>query len=71
MKFSSLSEAILFYSRTQTGMDNLPPNGSFIVQTAQYPPNSNYQQPPAPDVITYGKTIWGIGKISSISKPTI
>lgn len=71
MKFSSLSEAILFYSRTQTGMDNLPPNGSFIAQTAQYPPNANYQPPASPVAITYGKTVWGLGVISSISKPTL
>ena len=71
MRFSSLSEAILHYAERPEMFDNLPYKSS-LSQEIIYPPTSNqYENNPQPVAITYGSTIWGLGKIIDISKPDL
>jgi hypothetical protein len=71
MKFTSLSEAIAFYSRKEEVVANVSPYSSLAAELKIIPQNTNYINPPQPDVITYGESVWGIGKIIEISKPQI
>ena len=71
MKFTSLSEAIKFYSREDEAVTNVSPYSSLAAELKIIPQNTNYINPPVPNVITYGQSIWGIGRITEISKPQI
>jgi hypothetical protein len=71
MEFTSLSEAIRFYSREDDVMANISPYSSLAAELKIVPQNTNYINPPAPTVITYGKSVWGIGKVIGISEPQI
>lgn len=71
MKFSSLSEAILYYTSARQAAPEYSPYGSFAAEDKQVPLNTSYISPNAPNVITYGKSIWGLGKITNISKPIL
>jgi|688.fasta_scaffold136035_2 hypothetical protein len=71
MEFQSLSEAVRYFSKVQTGLIDLPPNSTLAVQVNQIPPTTNYLTPEPVNAITYGKTIWGVGKITDISRPII
>ena len=71
MKFSSLSEAILYYTTARTSPPDYTPFGSFAAENQLVPMNTIYVQPETANVITYGKTIWGTGKIIDVSKPNI
>jgi len=71
MKFTSLSEAIRFYSREEEVVANVSPYSSLAMELKIIPQNTNYIDSPLPNVITYGQSVWGIGKIVEISKPQI
>jgi hypothetical protein len=71
MKFTSLSEAIRFYSREDEAVSNVSPYSSLAAELRIVPQSANYINPPAPAVLVYGKSIWGIGKVIEISKPQI
>jgi hypothetical protein len=70
MRFTSLSEAIRFYSREENIMNNLPPYSSLAAELKIIPQNT-HSVPPPPNVLTYGQSIWGIGKIIEISEPQV
>jgi hypothetical protein len=71
MKFTSLSEAIKFYQTKEVDLATISPYSSLASELQLVPQNTNYIDYPAPNVITYGKSIWGIGKIIDISTPEI
>ena len=71
MKFSSLSEAIRFYQTKDVNLSTISQCSSLAAELQLVPQNTNYIDYPAPNVITYGKSIWGIGKITDISTPEI
>jgi hypothetical protein len=71
MKFTSLSEAIRFYSKEDDAVTNISPYSSLAAELKIIPQNTNYINPPAPTVLTYGQSVWGIGKIIGISEPQI
>ena len=52
-------------------MANISPYSSLAAELKIVPQNTNYINPPAPTVITYGKSVWGIGKVIGISEPQI
>ena len=71
MKFSSLSEAVLYYTSLRSTVPEYFPYSSLAQQTQQQPVNTIYLQQSSPDVITYGVTIWGTGKIIDKYKPSL
>jgi hypothetical protein len=71
MKFTSLSEAIRFYSKEDSTLVNVSPYSSLAAELKIIPQNTNYINSPTPDVITYGQSTWGIGKIIEISEPQV
>jgi len=72
MRFNNLSEAIKYHSQTMSKTDNIAPYGSFAAEISQVPVlNTNYIEPQSPEAMTYGVTLWGLGKITDISKPIV
>jgi hypothetical protein len=73
MKFESLSEAIKYYTNDSANtLANVSPYGILAAETNTIPTNSiSFSQPITPNIITYGQTIWGFGKIINISKPLV
>jgi len=71
MRFNSIADAIKHYSNEQYALNNLTPYGSLALETGQIPLNTNYINPTPSSFVTYGKSIWGIGQITNISKPII
>jgi hypothetical protein len=71
MRFNSLSEAIEYYSYAPDPLESAPPFSDLTAQVSNIPTNTNYLTPAAPDVVIYGKTIWGFGVISGVTNPKI
>lgn len=71
MRFDSLSEAIKYYAKPSNPFADIPPYGQVAIQINQVPSNTNYLQPKEKNVLTYGVSIWGTGKITSVSKPKV
>jgi hypothetical protein len=72
MRFSSLSEAIKYHTQVTSKTDNIAPYGSLAAELSQIPVlNTNYITPQSPNAITYGVTIWGLGKITEVNKPEV
>ena len=69
MRFSSLSEAIEYYSFEPDPLESVPPYSDLAVQITKVPQNSNYVPPPLQNVAVYGVTVWGYGQISSVPEP--
>jgi len=73
MKFESLSEAIKYYTNDSANiLANASPYGVVAVETNTIPANNiTFKQSNTPNVITYGETIWGFGRITNTSKPSV
>ena len=71
MRFTSLSDAIRYHTHSQNSIDNVAPYGSLAVESQQIPLNTNYFNPESPNVMTYGKTLWGTGIIIDIENPIL
>ena len=71
MKFTSLSEAIRFYQTRDVDLSSVSQYSSLASELQIIPQNTNYFNYPTSNAITYGKSIWGIGKITDISTPEI
>lgn len=71
MRFDSLSDAIKFYAQQRDPLTNAVPYGLLAMETILPPQNINAVKPEGDDGIVYGQSIWGTGKITSISKPTL
>jgi hypothetical protein len=70
MKFTSLSEAIRFYSGGNNTINNVPPYSSLSAELKIIPQDTQLG-PLSPNVLTYGQSVWGIGKIIEISEPQV
>jgi hypothetical protein len=71
MRFSSLSEAIEYYSYEPDPLQSLPPYSDLAVQIGAIPQNVSYVPSAPQNVVIYGTTIWGFGKITSVSNPLL
>lgn len=71
MKFNSLSEAIKYYAFTPNVLKDLSPYSEISYQVGKSPQNSLYVTPSSENVVTYGKSVWGIGMITDIDKPRV
>lgn len=73
MKFESLSEAIKYYTNdSANALANVSPYGSLAAETNTIPANNiTFKQSNTPNVITYGQTVWGFGRVTNIDKPLV
>jgi hypothetical protein len=71
MKFETLSQAIRYYAYSPNTLGDIESYGDLASQINKIPANINYINPKQPNVITYGVSIWGIGKIIDIDKPSV
>ena len=71
MKFNSLSDAIRYYASSENALKDAAPYGSLANEVLNIPININPVEPFSPNVIIYGQSIWGIGKIIDIPSPLV
>lgn len=71
MKFDSLSDAIRYYAYAPNLLSDLGPYSSLSVQIAQVPGNINNITPESPQILTYGRTVWGVGRVIDINEPIV
>lgn len=71
MRFNSLSEAIRYYAFAPNLLKDVATYSDTAYQVGKIPPNALYLKPEEPNVLIYGKSIWGMGKIIEIDKPEI
>lgn len=71
MRFESLSDAIRYYSAQNNPLSNSAPYGQLAIESALPPQNINNFSPANPSGIVYGRSVWGVGMVIGIDKPTL